>query len=97
MYLPLREMADTSFYIQGDDMLCYMFQTFLKPFKPEFTIVIFILYKSRIAVAILDLQWMKMILCGLNIKENYHVLVNKFHGNFRSKTFACRKIKSSGM
>ena len=27
----------------------------LNPFKPEFTIVIFILYKPRIAVAILDL------------------------------------------
>ena len=33
----------------------------LNPFKPEFTIVIFIHYKARIAVAILDLQWMKMI------------------------------------
>ena len=30
------------------------------PFKPEFTIVIFIHYKPRIAVAILALQWMKM-------------------------------------
>ena len=27
----------------------------INPFKPEFTIVIFIHYKSRIAVAILDL------------------------------------------
>ena len=32
----------------------------LNPFKPEFTIAIFILYKPRIAVAILDLK-MKMI------------------------------------
>ena len=31
------------------------------PFKPEFTIFIFIHYKPRIAVAILDLQWLKMI------------------------------------
>ena len=31
------------------------------PFKPEFTIVIFIHCKPRIAVAILDLNWMKMI------------------------------------
>ena len=30
------------------------------PFNPEFTMVIFIHYKSRIAVAILDMQWMKM-------------------------------------
>ena len=31
------------------------------PFKPEFTIVIFIHYKTRVADEILDLQWMKMI------------------------------------
>ena len=36
---------------------------------------------------------MKMILCGLKIKEKYHVLVNQFHGNFRSKNLYCRKIK----
>ena len=34
-----------------------------------------------------------MIWCGLKIKENYHVLVNQFHGNFRSKSLSCRKIK----
>ena len=34
-----------------------------------------------------------MTWCGLKIKENYHVLVNKFHGNFRSKTLRFRKIK----
>ena len=39
------------------------------PFKPEF-----IHYKPRIAVAILDLQWMKMIWNGLKIEENCHVL-----------------------
>ena len=37
---------------------------------------------------------MKMIWCGLKIKENYQVLVNQFHGNFRSKTLGCRKIMS---
>ena len=37
---------------------------------------------------------MKMIWCGLEIKENCHVLVNQFHRNFRSKTLSCRKIKS---
>ena len=31
---------------------------------------------------------------GLKIKENCHVLLNQFHGNFCSKTFGCRKIKS---
>ena len=33
----------------------------VNPFKPEFIIVIFIHYKPRIAVAIFDLWWMKMI------------------------------------
>ena len=37
---------------------------------------------------------MKIIRCGLKIKENHHVLVNKFHGNLCSKTVRCRKIKS---
>ena len=62
--------------------------------KPEFTIVIFIHYKPRIAVAILDLKWMKIIWCGLKIKKNYHVLVNQFHRNFHAKTLGCRTIKS---
>ena len=34
-----------------------------------------------------DLMWFKN-------KENYHALVNQFHGNFHSKTLCCRKIKS---
>ena len=34
-----------------------------------------------------------MIWCGLKIKENYHVLVSQFKGNFRSKTLSFRKIK----
>ena len=34
----------------------------------------------------LDVVW--------KIKENCHVLVNQFHGNFRSKTLGCRGIKS---
>ena len=36
---------------------------------------------------------MKTTWCGLKIKENYHVLVNQFHGNVRSKTLGCKKIK----
>ena len=32
-----------------------------------------------------------MTWCGLKIKENYHVLVNKFHGSFRSKPLSFRK------
>ena len=51
----------------------------INPFKPEFTIVISIHYKPRVAVA------MKMICCGLKNKENCHVLVNQFRGNFSSK------------
>ena len=39
-----------------------------------------------------DLMWVK------KIKKNCHVLVNQFHGNFRSKTIGSRKIKLfSGM
>ena len=34
------------------------------PLEPKFTIVIFIHYKPRIANAILDLQWIKMIWSG---------------------------------
>ena len=64
------------------------------PFKPEFIIVIFIHYKPRIAVAILDMWWMKMIWSRWKSKENCHVLVNQFHWNFRSKTLSCGKIKS---
>ena len=41
----------------------------LNPFKPEFTIVIFIHYKPRIAVAILDLQWMNMTWSGWQMKK----------------------------
>ena len=37
---------------------------------------------------------MKIIWCGLKIKENFYVLVNQFHGNFCSKTLCCRKITS---
>ena len=33
-------------------------------------------------------------LIWFKIKENYHVLVNQFHGNYRSKTRCCRNIKS---
>ena len=64
------------------------------PFKPDFTIVIFIHYKPQTPVAILRLKWMKRIWCGWLIKENCHVLVNQFHGKFRSKTLSCREIKS---
>ena len=34
-----------------------------------------------------------MTWCSLKITENYHVLVNQFQGNSRSKTLSCRKIK----
>ena len=37
---------------------------------------------------------MKMMWRGLKIKENCHVSVNQFHGDFRSKTLSFREIKS---
>ena len=51
------------------------------------------LVKPRIAVAILDLWWMKMTWSGWKIKENCNVLVSQFHGYFHSKTLSCREIK----
>ena len=50
----------------------------LNPFKPEFTIVIFIHYKPRIAVAILDLKWMKMTWNGWKMKQLYVILKSFF-------------------
>ena len=44
---------DAIFYIHIQALTLYKIA--LNPFKPEFTIVIFIYYKPRIAVAILDL------------------------------------------
>ena len=68
------------------------------PFKPEFAIVIFIHYKPRIAVAILDLLWMKMISCGLKIKENCNVLVTSFMEIFVLKPLVVEKLSVfSGM
>ena len=55
------------------------------PFNPEFTIVIFIHYKPRIAVAILDLQWMKMTWSGWWMEKNYRNYINLFHKKNRSK------------
>ena len=37
---------------------------------------------------------MKMIWNEWKIKENCHVLVDRFHGNINSKTLCCRQIKS---
>ena len=37
---------------------------------------------------------MKMIWCGLRIKENCHVLVSQLHGNIHFKTLGCREIKA---
>ena len=41
------------------------------PFKPEFTIVTFIHYKPWIAIAILDLQWMKVTWSVWQMKKIY--------------------------
>ena len=53
--------------------------TYFNPFRPEYTIVIFIHYKSRIAVAILDLQWIKMAWIGWQMKKNVLLLLKQFH------------------
>ena len=64
-----------------DFSLLYIFHFHFSfnPFKPEFTIVIFIHYKPRIAVAILDLQRMKMIWNEWKIKVDYHVLAKQLN------------------
>ena len=78
--------------------LTQMYRIFINPFRPEFTIVIFIHSKQRIAVTIFDLLWMKMIEFGLKIKENCHVLVTQFHDIFILKPLVFGKISLfSGM
>ena len=57
---------------------------FINPFNPEFTIVIFIHYKQRIAVGIIDLQWMKMTWRGWWTRK--WLLLKQFYEHFRSKT-----------
>ena len=48
---------------------------------------------NRVDIAILDFsKAFDMILCGLKIEQNCHILANQFHGDFRSKTF-CRDKK----
>ena len=43
------------FQIQNSPLVSMVYTKVFNPFKPEFTIVIFIHYKPPIAVAILDL------------------------------------------
>ena len=70
-------------------LLLFKLRLLINPFILEFSIVIFIHYKPPIVPQFSTCSgW-----CGLKIKENYHVLVNQLHGNFRSKTLSCRKIK----
>ena len=70
----------------------YKLRYIFTPFKPDFT------SSSTTSRGLLSqvsaLQWIKMIWCSLKIKENCHVLLNRFHGNFRFKTLGWRKIKS---
>ena len=37
---------------------------------------------------------MKMTWCGWKIKNNCHVMLNQFHGNYHYKTLSCWKITS---
>ena len=77
-------------------MLCVYWECcrFFNPFKPEFPIVIFIHCKPRIAVAILDLQWMKMTWCGWQMKKKMLLLKN-VRVNFRSKPLGLLKFSNS--
>ena len=59
-------------------------------FKPEFTIAIFIHYKSRLAFAILDLLWMKMTSSGWKMKI-ISLSLKQYHANLLSKNPGCRK------
>ena len=50
---------------EEDDICCPTILAYLiNPLKPEFTFVIYIHYKPRIAITILDLSWMKMTRSG---------------------------------
>ena len=67
-----------------------MFLTWLcrfNPLKPEFAIVISIHYKPRIAVAILDMQWMKMTWSGSQMKKIL-LLFKQFHKYLRYKNLS---------
>ena len=68
----------------------------LNPLKPEFTIVIFIHYKQRIAVAILDLQWMNMTWSGWQMKKIL-LLLKQFHDSFCHKPPGFRKLSHSSV
>ena len=57
LYVHKGGLKPDSFHFKG---ISASLRVLIKPFKPEFTIVIFIHYKPRIDAAILDLQWMKM-------------------------------------
>ena len=65
----------------------------INPFKPELTIVIFIHYKPRIAVAILDLQWMKMTWSGWQMEKN-SVIIKQFNKINCFETPNFRKVRS---
>ena len=75
-----------------DELSAKRSKSVFNPFKPEFTVVIFIQYKPRIAVAILDLYWMKMIYSGWQMKKNALLLFKQFQKKNRSKTPRCRKL-----
>ena len=66
----------------------------VNPFRPEFTIVIFIHYKPRIAVAILSTcskwRWFNVV----QIWKKITTYLYWFYGDFRPKLLGCRKIKS---
>ena len=82
----LCEVADTLFLIKGD--LAYAIIT-LGIARRISNSTFFNSSEPEFTIVIF-----KMIRCVLKIKENCHVVANQFHGNFRSKTLSCWKIRS---
>ena len=77
-------------YLTWDNTFAHVwFNVWFNYLKPEFTIFIFIHYKPRIAVAIFDLQWMKMIWSGWRMKK-YAVIKNSSTKMFVLKTLCVR-------
>ena len=66
--------------------MCYYSVCSVNPLNPELTVVIYIHYKPPIAVAIPDLQWMKMTWSWVADEKNILLLLKHFHENFSSKT-----------
>ena len=63
------------------------------PFNPDFTLSSSSTTSRELLSQFSTCSGWRWFEVGEKIKDNYHVLVNQFHGNFHSKTLGCRKIK----